>query len=87
MSLLLEKCGHTKFGRCSKKPYRVWVGPKSSVFWPMNMAALGAFGVSLESITRAGGVINTAGYQTLMQAFQDGQVDVAFFSGPTPTVY
>lgn len=68
----------------AKKPYRVWVGPKSSVFWPMNMAALGAFGVSLESITKAGGVINTAGYQTLMQAFQDGQVDVAFFSGPTP---
>jgi TRAP transporter TAXI family solute receptor len=68
----------------AKKPYRVWLGPKSSVFWPMNMAALGAYGVTPEAITKAGGVINSAGYQTLMQAFQDGQVDVAFFSGPIP---
>ena len=68
----------------TRKPYRVWLGPKSSVFWPMNMAALGAYGVTPEAITKAGGVINSAGYQTLMQAFQDGQVDVAFFSGPIP---
>lgn len=68
----------------AKKPYRVWLGPKSSVFWPMNTSALAAFGVTPEAITKAGGVINSAGYQTLMQAFQDGQVDVAFFSGPIP---
>lgn len=68
----------------AKKPYRVWLGPKSSVFWPMNLAALAAYGVTPDAIVKAGGVINSAGYQTLMQAFQDGQVDVAFFSGPIP---
>jgi len=68
----------------TKRPYRVWLGPRSSVFYPMNMAALSAHGVTPEAITKAGGVISSAGYQTLMQAFQDGQVDVAFFSGPVP---
>jgi TRAP transporter TAXI family solute receptor len=74
----------TSLADLAKKPYRVWLGPKSSVFWPMNMAALAAHGVTPEAITKAGGVISSAGYQTLMQAFQDGQVDVAFFSGPVP---
>jgi TRAP transporter TAXI family solute receptor len=66
------------------KPYRVWLGPKSSVFWPLNLAALAAHGVTPDDIVKAGGVINSAGYGTLMQAFKDGQVDVAFMSGPTP---
>lgn len=66
------------------KPYRVWVGPKASVFYPLNVAALGAYGVSPEDIAKAGGVVNTMGYQNVAQAFQDGQIDVAFFSGPAP---
>lgn len=66
------------------KPYRVWLGPKSSVFWPLNLAALAAHGVTPDDIVKAGGVINSAGYGTLMQAFKDGQVDVGFMSGPTP---
>lgn len=64
------------------RPLRVWLGPRASVFWPMNIAALGAYGVAPEDISRAGGVVNSAGYQNLTQMFQDGQVDVAFFSGP-----
>ena len=36
-----------------------------------------------EDITKVGGVINTAGYQNVSQAFQDGQIDVAFFSSLT----
>ncbi|MGE0310804.1 MAG: TAXI family TRAP transporter solute-binding subunit [Lautropia sp.] len=68
----------------AKKPYRVWLGPKTSVFWPMNLAALEAHGVTPDAIVKAGGVISSAGYGTLMQAFMDGQVDVAFMSGPTP---
>lgn len=68
----------------AKRPYRVWLGPKSSVFWPLNLAALSAHGVTPDAIVKAGGVINSAGYGTLMQAFKDGQVDVAFMSGPTP---
>ncbi len=68
----------------SKKPYRVWLGPKSSVFWPLNLAALASHGVTPEDIVKAGGVVNSAGYGTLLQAFKDGQVDVAFMSGPTP---
>jgi TRAP transporter TAXI family solute receptor len=62
----------------------VWLGPRASVFWPMNMAVLAAHGLTPEDITRAGGVVNTAGYQNLTQIFQDGQVDVAFFAGPAP---
>lgn len=74
----------TSLADLAKRPYRVWLGPRTSVFYPMNMAALEAHGVTPEAITKAGGVISSAGYQTLMQAFQDGQVDVAFFSGPVP---
>ncbi len=66
------------------KPYRVWMGTKASVFWSLNSAALGAYGVSLEDITKVGGVINTMSYQNLTQAFQDGQIDVGFFAGPSP---
>jgi len=68
----------------AKKPYRVWLGVKASVFWPLNTAALGAYGVAPEDITKAGGVVNTTGYQNLQQAFQDGQVDIGFFAGPAP---
>jgi TRAP transporter TAXI family solute receptor len=66
------------------KPYKVWLGTKASIFYSLNVAALAAHGVTLDDITKAGGVLNTAGYQNLSQAFQDGQVDVAFFSGPAP---
>lgn len=67
-----------------KKPYRVWLGTRASIFYSLNVAALAAHGVTPEDITKAGGVLNTAGYQNLSQAFQDGQIDVAFFSGPAP---
>jgi len=66
------------------KPYRVWLGSKASVFWPLNMAALEAHGVSLEDIEKSGGSINTEGYGKLLAAVKDGRVDVAFFAGPTP---
>lgn len=66
------------------KPWRVWMGTKASVFWSMNTAALGAWNVNVDDIPRAGGVINTMGYQNLTQAFQDGQVDIGFFAGPIP---
>jgi uncharacterized protein len=66
------------------KPYRVWIGPKASVFYPLNVAALAAHGVAPEDITKVGGVVNTMGYQNVAQAFQDGQLNVAFFSGPAP---
>lgn len=66
------------------KPYKVWLGTKAGVFWPLNTAALAAHGVTPEAITKAGGVINTMGYQNVAQAFQDGQIDIAFFSGPSP---
>ncbi|HEV7264677.1 MAG TPA: TAXI family TRAP transporter solute-binding subunit [Falsiroseomonas sp.] len=71
-------------GDVAKRPLRVWLGPRASVFWPMNMAALAAYDLTPEDITKAGGVINTAGYGNLTQLFQDGQVDVAFFAGPAP---
>ena len=67
-----------------KKPYRVWLGSKASVFWPLNMAALEAHGVALEDIEKSGGSINTEGYGKLLAAVKDGRVDVAFFAGPTP---
>ncbi len=66
------------------KPYKVWLGTKASTFYALNVASLAAHGVTPEDITKAGGVLNTAGYQNLAQAFQDGQIDVAFFSGPAP---
>jgi TRAP transporter TAXI family solute receptor len=71
-------------GALARRPLRVWLGPRASVFWPMNMAVLAAYGLTPDDITKAGGVVNTAGYQNLTQIFQDGQVDVAFFAGPAP---
>jgi TRAP transporter TAXI family solute receptor len=71
-------------GDVGRRPMRVWLGPRASVFWPLNTAALAAYNLTPEDITRAGGVVNTAGYQNLTQIFQDGQVDVAFFAGPAP---
>lgn len=68
----------------AKKPYRVWLGPKASIFYPLNIAALAAHDVTPEDIVKAGGVISTAGYGNVSQSFQDGQIDVAFFSGPAP---
>lgn len=71
-------------GEVGTRPHRVWLGPRASVFWPLNTAALAAYGLTPDDITKAGGVVNTAGYQNLTQIFQDGQVDVAFFAGPAP---
>jgi uncharacterized protein len=68
----------------AKQPHRVWLGTKASVFWPLNIAAINAYGVTPEAIAKVGGVVNTAGYQNVLQAFQDSQVDVAFFAGPAP---
>lgn len=68
----------------TKKPTRVWLGPKASIFYALNIAALAAHDVTPDDIVKAGGVISTAGYQNVSQAFQDGQVEVAFFSGPAP---
>jgi TRAP transporter TAXI family solute receptor len=71
-------------GAVGRRPLRVWLGPRASVFWPMNVATLAAYGLTPDDITKASGVVNTAGYQNLTQIFQDGQVDVAFFAGPAP---
>ena len=68
----------------AKRPYKVWLGTKAGVFWSLGIAHLAAYGVTPEAITKVGGVINTMGYGNVAQAFQDGQIDVAFFSGPSP---
>lgn len=68
----------------AKKPYKVWLGPKAGIFYTLGAAALAAHGVTPEDITKVGGIINTASYQNVSQGFQDGQIDVAFFSGPAP---
>jgi TRAP transporter TAXI family solute receptor len=84
MVLVQEKSDIKSLADLKTKPYKVWLGTKASTFYALNVAALAAHGVTPEDITKAGGVLNTAGYQNLAQAFQDGQVDVAFFSGPAP---
>ncbi|MGE0798734.1 MAG: TAXI family TRAP transporter solute-binding subunit [Lautropia sp.] len=67
-----------------KRPFRVWMGPKSGAFYAINTAYLASYGVTPDAIAKAGGVISTIGYQNLEQAFRDGQVDFAFFAGPVP---
>jgi TRAP transporter TAXI family solute receptor len=84
MAVVQKDSDITSLADLKKKPYRVWLGPKASVFYPLNVTALAAYEVTPEDITKAGGVINTMGYQNVAQAFQDGQIDVAFFSGPAP---
>jgi TRAP transporter TAXI family solute receptor len=84
MVVVQQKSDIKSLADLKTKPYRVWLGTKASTFYALNVAALAAHGVTPEDITKAGGVLNTAGYQNLAQAFQDGQVDVAFFSGPSP---
>jgi len=65
-------------------PYRVWMGPPAAAPYALNVAALGALGTTPGDITAAGGVINTADLSSLQQLFQDGQVDVGFFTGSAP---
>ncbi len=84
MVVVQEKSDIKSLADLKTKPYKVWLGTKASTFYALNVAALASYGVTPEDITKAGGVLNTAGYQNLSQAFQDGQVDVAFFSGPAP---
>jgi TRAP transporter TAXI family solute receptor len=71
-------------GDLKSKPVRMWIGPKASVFYPMVTAMLGAYGIGVDDIAKAGGVANTMGYQNTAQAFQDGQLDVTYMSGPAP---
>lgn len=84
MAVAQKDSGIESLRDLAKKPYRVWLGPKASIFHPMNVAALAAHDVTPEAIVQAGGVINTAGYQNIVQGFQSGQIDVVFFSGPAP---
>ncbi|MCG6115833.1 MAG: TAXI family TRAP transporter solute-binding subunit [Mesorhizobium sp.] len=63
---------------------RVWVGVRSTIFYPMVLAALQAHGVTLDSITAAGGITDATGYGEQTDLMRDGQLDVGFFAGPIP---
>lgn len=64
--------------------YRVWTGPEGFIFDQMISPALEAHGVTRESIAKNGGVVETMGYAQELQAYQDGNIDVAFFAGGLP---
>lgn len=63
---------------------RVWLSSKSSVLWVLNRTALEAYDVTLDDLTAAGGIVDTTAFGNVAQSFQDGQLDVAFMSGPQP---
>lgn len=68
----------------TKAKARVWLSSRSSVLWVMNETALNAYDVTLDALTAAGGVVDTTAFANVAQAFQDGQLDVGFMSGPQP---
>lgn len=76
--------GLTSLDQLDDGEYRVWGANKTSIFYPMIVAALEANGTSFEAIETAGGVIEEIGYGDEAGAMQDGRLDVGFFSGPAP---
>lgn len=76
--------GLTSLDQLDDGEYRVWGANKTSIFYPMIVAALEANGTSFEAIEAAGGVIEEIGYGDEAGAMQDGRLDVGFFSGPAP---
>jgi TRAP transporter TAXI family solute receptor len=64
--------------------YRVYTGPEGFFFDQIVTPALEAHDVTKESIKKAGGVLETMGYGSQLQAFQDGKLDAAFFTGGVP---
>jgi len=76
--------GITSLAQLDDGEYRVWGANRTSIFYPMIVAALEAAGTSFEAIEAAGGVIEEIGYGDEAGAMQDGRLDVGFFSGPAP---
>lgn len=68
----------------AKYKARVWLSSKSSVLWVMNETALNAFGVTLDQLKAAGGIVDTTAFGNVAESFKDGQLTVAFMSGPQP---
>lgn len=66
------------------KPVRVWTGPESQFFYQIIAPVVQAHGLEMSAISAAGGVTETMDYGGELQAFQDGRLDVGFFSGGVP---
>ena len=66
------------------KPLRVWTGPESQFFYQIVEPVVQAHGFEMSDIAKAGGVTETMDYGGEIQAFQDGRLDVGFFSGGIP---
>lgn len=68
----------------SEKPVRVWTGPEAQFFYQIVEPVVQAHGLEIDDIRKAGGVTETVDYGGEIQAFQDGRLDVGFFSGGVP---
>lgn len=66
------------------QPLRVWTGPESQFFYQIIQPVVQAHGLEMSAIAEAGGVTETMDYGGEIQAFQDGRLDVGFFSGGIP---
>lgn|GEM_PF-1210282 len=76
--------GVTTLPELAEGQNRVWTGQKSGFFYQVYAPMMEATGISVDDITKAGGVIETYGYLDEVQGFQDGRLDAGIFAGPTP---
>jgi len=67
-----------------KGKYRMWVGPKSGIFYNLIVPTLEANGTSIGEVEKAGTILETFGYGDTVQAFQDRRLDITFFAGGYP---
>lgn len=74
----------TSLNELDDKPLRVWTGPESQFFYQIIEPVVQSHGLEMSAIQAAGGVMETMDYGGEIQAFQDGRLDVGFFSGGIP---
>ena len=67
-----------------KGKYRMWVGPKSGIFYNLIVPTFESNGVALADVEKAGTVLETYGYADTVAGFQDRRLDITFFAGGYP---
>ena len=68
----------------SEGTYRIWTGAKTGFFFNLIAPAMEANGVDILEVEARGSILESFGYGTTVQAFQDRRLDLTFFSGGVP---
>ena len=67
-----------------KGGFRIFRGPRTAVTYMMVEAALQAHGFSSNELVKQGNIFESISFGDQLMAMQDGRLDVAFYTGPSP---